>query len=60
MQNARVKALIITNYCGLSSLVKPDTVKTCIVQLCKNGFVAFKQSKILQVIPIYQAQPVLQ
>jgi hypothetical protein len=25
MQNARVKALIITNCCGLSSFLKPDT-----------------------------------
>jgi hypothetical protein len=27
MQNARIKALIITDYCGLSSLIKPETVR---------------------------------
>jgi hypothetical protein len=41
MQKARAKGLIITNCCGLSSLVKPDTVRR-IVQLCKNALVAFK------------------
>jgi hypothetical protein len=35
MQNARVKALIITNYCGLSSLVKPDTVRRALCSCVK-------------------------
>jgi hypothetical protein len=36
MQNARVKALIITNYCGLSSLVvQPDTVRRALYSCVK-------------------------
>jgi hypothetical protein len=37
MQKAYVKALIITDCYGLSSLVKPDTIDVhCAVQLYKN------------------------
>jgi hypothetical protein len=35
MQNARAKALIITNYCGLSSLVKPDAVTSSLCSCVK-------------------------
>jgi hypothetical protein len=34
MQNAPVKAFIITNYCGFNSLVKSDRVRRA---LCKVG-----------------------
>jgi hypothetical protein len=42
MQNARVKALIITNYSGLSSLVvQPNRVRRALCSCVKNGFVAY-------------------
>jgi hypothetical protein len=48
MQNARVKALIITNYCGLSSLVKPDTVRRALCSCIKMDSWLIKQSKIVE------------
>jgi hypothetical protein len=42
IQNALVKALIITNYCSLSSLVKPDTVRRELYSCVKDGFVAYE------------------
>jgi hypothetical protein len=60
MQNACVKALIITNYCGLSSLVKRDTLRRALRSCVKIDLWLIKQSKVLKVILIYWAQPVLQ
>jgi hypothetical protein len=45
MQNARVKALVITNCCGLSSLVKPVTVKRALCSCVKMDSWLIKQSK---------------
>jgi hypothetical protein len=44
MQNARVKALIITDYCGLNSLVKPDTVRRALCSCVKMDSWLIKQS----------------
>jgi hypothetical protein len=44
-QKARVKALIITNYCGLSSLVNPDTVRHALCSYVKMDSWLIKQSK---------------
>jgi hypothetical protein len=48
MQNACVKALIITNYCGLSSLVKPDTVRRALCSCVKMDSWLIKQSKSVE------------
>jgi hypothetical protein len=48
MQNARVKALVITNYCGLSSLVKPDTVRRALCSYVKMDSWLIKQSKSVE------------
>jgi hypothetical protein len=48
MQNARVKALIITNYCGLSSLVKPDRVGRALCSYVKMDSWLRKQSKSVE------------
>jgi hypothetical protein len=48
MQNARVKALIITNYCVLSSLVKPDTVRHALCSCVKMDLWVIKQSKSVE------------
>jgi hypothetical protein len=48
MQNARVKALIITNYCGISSLVKPDTVRRVLCSCVKMDSWLIKQSKSVE------------
>jgi hypothetical protein len=45
MQNSRVKALIITNYCGLRSLIKPDTVRRA---LCSCVLMDSWQTKGIQ------------
>jgi hypothetical protein len=45
MQNARVNALIITKYCDLSSLVKPDTVRRALCSCVKMDLWFIKQSK---------------
>jgi hypothetical protein len=45
MQNARVKALIITNCCGPSSLVQPDTVRRALCSCVKMDSWLIKQSK---------------
>jgi hypothetical protein len=45
MQNARVKALIITNNCGLSSLVKPVKVRCALCSCVKMDSWLVKQSK---------------
>jgi hypothetical protein len=60
MQNAHVEATIITNYCGLSSLVKSDAVRRALCSCVKMDSWLIKQSKVLKVISIYWAQPVLQ
>jgi hypothetical protein len=48
MQNARLKALIITNCCGLSSLVKPDRVRRALCSCVKMDSWLMKQSKSVQ------------
>jgi hypothetical protein len=48
MQNAYIKALIITNYCGLSSLVKPDTVRRALCNYVKMDSWLLKQSKSVE------------
>jgi tetrahydromethanopterin S-methyltransferase subunit F len=48
MQNARVKALIITNYCGLSSLLKPDTVRRALCSYVKMDSWLIKQSESIE------------
>jgi hypothetical protein len=48
MQNARVKALINTNYCRLSSLVKPDTVRRELCSYVKMDSWLIKQSKSVE------------
>jgi hypothetical protein len=48
MQNARVKALIITNYCDPSSLVKPDRVRRALCSCIKMDSWLIKQSKSVE------------
>jgi hypothetical protein len=48
MQKARVKTLIITNYCGLSSLVKPDTVRRAFCSCVKMDSWLVEQSKSVE------------
>jgi hypothetical protein len=48
MQNAHVKAVIVTNYCGLSSLVKPDTVRRALWSCVKLDSWLIKQSKSVE------------
>jgi hypothetical protein len=49
MQNARVKALIITNYCGLSSLVvQPDTARRALCSGVKMDSWLIKLSKSVE------------
>jgi hypothetical protein len=45
MQNAHVKALIITNYSSLSSLIKLDTVRFSLCSCIKMDLWLVKQSK---------------
>jgi hypothetical protein len=45
MQNARLEALIITNYRGLSSLVEPDNVRSALCSYVKMDSWLIKQSK---------------
>jgi G:T-mismatch repair DNA endonuclease (very short patch repair protein) len=47
-QNARVKALIIANCCGLSSLVKPDTGRRALCGCVKKDLWLIKQSKSVE------------
>jgi hypothetical protein len=42
MQNARVGNPISAEYSGLSSLVKPGTVRRALCSYEKNGFIACK------------------
>jgi hypothetical protein len=48
MKNARVKVLIITNCCGLSSLVKPDTVGHVLCSCVQMYSCLIKQSKSVE------------
>jgi hypothetical protein len=48
MQNAYVKTLIIANYCGLSSLVKSDTVRRALCSCVKMNLCLIKQSKSVE------------
>jgi hypothetical protein len=48
MQDERVKALIITNYCGLGSLIKPDTVTRSLCSCVKMNSWFIKQSKSVE------------
>jgi hypothetical protein len=48
MQNARVKALIITNYCDFSSLVKPDAVRSALCSCVKMDSLLIKQCKSVE------------
>jgi hypothetical protein len=48
MPNARVKARIITDYCGLSSLVKHDTVRRALCSCVKMDPWLIKQSKSVE------------
>jgi hypothetical protein len=45
MQNARVKALIITKSCTLSSLIKPETLRRALCSSVKMDSWLTKQSK---------------
>jgi hypothetical protein len=45
MPNARAKALIITSYCGLSSLVEPKTVTNSLCSCVKMDSCLIKQSE---------------
>jgi hypothetical protein len=48
MQNARAEVLTITNYCGPSSLVKPDTVLRALCRCVKKmDSLLIKQSESL-------------
>jgi hypothetical protein len=48
MQNAHVKALIITNYYDLSSLEKPDTVRRALCSCVKMDSWLIRQSKSVE------------
>jgi hypothetical protein len=48
MQNACVKTLFITNCCGLSSLVKPDTVRHALCSCVKMDSWLIRQSKSVE------------
>jgi hypothetical protein len=48
MQNAPVKALIITNYCGPSSFVKHDAVRRALCSCGKMDSWLTKQSKSVE------------
>jgi hypothetical protein len=48
MQNAHVKSLIITNYCGLSSLARPDTVRRALCSCVKMDSWLIKQSESVE------------
>jgi hypothetical protein len=48
MQNAHVKALVITNYCSLSSLVEPDTVRRALCSSLKMYLWLIKQFKSIE------------
>jgi hypothetical protein len=61
MQNARAKALIITNYCVLSSLVvQPYTVRRALCSCVKMDLWLTKQSKGVESDIDISRQPVLQ
>jgi hypothetical protein len=47
MRKVHVRAPIITNYCVLSSLVRPDAVRHSLRSCVSNEFVAYNQSKSL-------------
>jgi hypothetical protein len=48
MQKASVKALIITNFCGLSLLVQPDTVRRALCSCVKMDSWLVKQCKSVE------------
>jgi hypothetical protein len=49
MQSACVKALIVTNNCGLSSIVKADTVRRVLLNCLKMDSWLRKQSESIDV-----------
>jgi hypothetical protein len=48
MKNACVKALIITNYCDLSSLIKPYAERCALCSCVKMDLWVIKQSKSVE------------
>jgi hypothetical protein len=48
MQNACIKALIITNYCGIRSLIKPDTVRRALCSCVKMDSWLIKKSESVE------------
>jgi hypothetical protein len=60
MQNACAKTAFIANFCGLNSLLKPDTVRHALCSSVKMDSWLLKQSENVEKISIYRTQPVLQ